>query len=97
MQQSERVSISALLACITCQWQLVSDIRREPRSAARAGHDIAGQGLHLDLRTRIAQVRSTAGPGTQAVCGQDWQWHLSQARLRYTCRLLLASWLVEVQ
>ena len=38
-------------------WWLVSDIRWRARRSP-AGHDIAGQGLHMDLP--IAQVRRTA-------------------------------------
>jgi hypothetical protein len=30
-------------------WRLVSDVRRGPRRAPRAGHDVAGPDLHLDL------------------------------------------------
>ncbi len=34
---------------------LVSDIRRGTSSAARAGHDIAGPGLHLEVRVLACQ------------------------------------------
>ncbi len=34
---------------IRVTWWLVSDIRRWTRCAAHAGHDVAGQGLHLEV------------------------------------------------
>ncbi len=42
---------------ITCR--LVSDVRRGPRRATRAGHDVAGPGL-LDLDRQDAGVCSVA-------------------------------------
>ena len=45
------IRLSALLFSIT--WRLVSDVGRGTRSAARAGHDIAGPGLHLEVRVLV--------------------------------------------
>ncbi len=42
-----KISVCSLLSCVT--WQLVSDVRRGTRNAARAGHDVAGPGLHLEV------------------------------------------------
>ena len=41
------IRLSALLFPVT--WRLVSDVGRGTRGAARAGHDIAGPGLHLEV------------------------------------------------
>ena len=41
------IRFSALLFPVT--WRLVSDVGRGTRGAARAGHDIAGPGLHLEV------------------------------------------------
>ncbi len=41
------ISLSSLLFRVT--WRLVSDVLRETRGTARAGHDVAGQGLHLEV------------------------------------------------
>ncbi len=34
---------------IRVTWRLVSDVLRGTRGAARAGHDVAGPGLHLEV------------------------------------------------
>ena len=41
------ISLSALLFPVT--WRLVSDVGRGTRGAARAGHDVADPGLHLEV------------------------------------------------
>ncbi len=41
------IRFSSLLFRVT--WQLVSDVQRGTRCATRAGHDVAGQGLHLEV------------------------------------------------
>ena len=41
------IRLSALLFPVT--WRLVSDVGRGTRGAARAGHDVAGPGLHLEV------------------------------------------------
>ena len=61
-----------------------SDIRRWPRPAPRAGHDIAGPGLHLDFP--IAQVR-TAVTGQ---CLEVVMWHRTEkSRILILFRLAL--------
>ena len=47
------IRLSALLFPVT--WRLVSDVGRGTRGAARAGHDIAGPGLHLEVRVLACQ------------------------------------------
>jgi hypothetical protein len=42
-------------------WRLVSDVWRRPRSATPAGHDIASQGLHLDLPKALPAVKQGFG------------------------------------
>ncbi len=44
-------------------WRLVSDIRRGPRRTPRAGHDIAGQGLHLYLPNAHISLTAMFGCG----------------------------------
>ncbi len=41
------IRLSALLFCVT--WRLVSDVGCWTHGAARAGHDVAGPGLHLEV------------------------------------------------
>ncbi len=41
------ISLSSLLFRVT--WRLVSDVLRGTSGAARAGHDVAGPGLHLEI------------------------------------------------
>ena len=41
------ISLSSLLFRVT--WRLVSDVLRGTRGAARAGHGVAGPGLHLEV------------------------------------------------
>ena len=58
-----RINYNQLLTRLArVTWRLVSDIRRGPRCTARAGHDIAGPGLHMDLP--LAQIRLTAVLGS---------------------------------
>jgi hypothetical protein len=45
----------ALLQSIT--WRLVMDVRRWPRRAPSAGHDIAGLDLHLDLLKALVSYK----------------------------------------
>ena len=78
------IRFSSLLLRVT--WRLVSDVRRGTRGAARAGHDVAGPGLDLNLP--IAQVRCTA-------CFEAAMWRRTEARLRNRPRL--DSWPVAVQ
>ena len=54
------IRLTALLFPVT--WRLVSDVGRGTRGAARAGHDVTGPGLDLNLP--IAQIRSTAVLGS---------------------------------
>jgi hypothetical protein len=42
-------SMCSFLSRVT--WRLVSDVRRGTRCAVRAGHDVAGPGLHLEVRS----------------------------------------------
>ncbi len=45
----------ALPGPVHVTWRLVSDIRRGTSRNARAGHDIAGPGLHLEVRVLACQ------------------------------------------
>ena len=46
------IRLSALLFPVTWR-RLVSDVGRGTRGAARAGHDVAGPGLHLEVRVLV--------------------------------------------
>ena len=57
------ISLSSLLFRVT--WRLVSDVRRGTRGAARAGHDVACPGLHLEVLVLAAACQWLA----------LWHWH----------------------
>ena len=69
-QEFRLVFEADLWHCAQCAghvtWRLVSDIRRGPRSTPPAGHDIAGQGLHLDLPNAHVSLTALFGSGNVA-------------------------------
>ncbi len=71
--------------------RLVADIRRGTSRAARAGHDIAGPGLHSGLE--VPPGPQLHGPGLHLEVS-GWpqsRCRLTEARLRNIGRLLLAG------